>query len=178
MRTQTRYRITELSQNQPTRFDLRPSEQERHALAETLGLSGLRKLRLVGRIDARGRDDWTLQARLGATVVQPCVVTLEPVTTRIDTDIRRLYLAGYQQPDAPESEMPEDDTVEPLGNEIDLGTVMAEALALNLPLYPRATGAETEQAVFTEPGKEPMHDEDVRPFAGLAGLRAQFRKDQ
>ncbi len=177
MNTPNRYRIAELSQNRPTGFDLRPGDPERRALAEALGLTGLRKLRLAGRIEARGDADWALLARLGATVVQPCVVTLAPVTTRIDTDIRRLYLAGYRHPDAPESEMPEDDTTEPLGAWIDLGAVMAEALALNLPLYPHAPGVMAGEMVFTEPGKEPMRDRDARPFAGLAGLRKDVGKD-
>jgi len=175
--TPNRYRVADLSQNRPTMFDLRPTGQERRALAETLGLTGLRKLRLAGRIKACGDADWVLEARLGATVVQPCVVTLAPVTTRIDADVRRYYLADYHEPDAPESEMPEDDTTEPLGAWIDLDAVMAEALALNLPLYPHAPGAEAGEMVFTEPGKEPMHDRDARPFAGLAGLRKHDGKD-
>ena len=36
--------------------------------------------------------------------------------------------------------MPEDDTIEKLGREIDLAAVMIEALSLALPLYPRADG--------------------------------------
>jgi uncharacterized metal-binding protein YceD (DUF177 family) len=54
---------------------------------------------------------------------------------------------------------------------IDVSAVMAEALALHLPLYPRAGGADLGEAVFTEPGLAPMRDEDAKPFAGLAGLR-------
>ena len=73
--------------------------------------------------------------------------------------------------------MPDDDTIEPLPDVIDLGAVLAEALALNLPLYPRADGAHLDQAVFTEPGKLPMTDEDARPFAGLAGLRDQLKSE-
>ena len=48
------------------------------------------------------------------------------------------------------------------------------ALALALPLYPRAPGAELGQAVFAEPGTAPLKDEDLRPFAGLAGLKAKL----
>jgi len=44
-------------------------------IAEELGLSDLRKLRLQGRVFEDGTD-WVLDAQLGATVVQPCVVTL------------------------------------------------------------------------------------------------------
>jgi hypothetical protein len=40
--------------------------------------------------------------------------------------------------------MPEDDTTEALPERLDLSAVMAEALALALPDYPRAPDAEME----------------------------------
>lgn len=170
-------RVADLSQNAPTAFDLAPDAAEMARIAEDLGLAGLRKLRFAGEIEAHGRRDWLLTGRLGATVVQPCVVTLDPVVTRIDTDVRRLFLAEMPEPEAAEVEMPEDDTLEPLGDRIDPGAVMREALALALPLYPRKQAADLGEAVFTEPGKRPLTDEDTRPFAGLADLRAQLKKD-
>ncbi|MCE8009280.1 DUF177 domain-containing protein [Aestuariivita sp.] len=165
------YRLSDLPQGKPTRFDLSPDAQDMRALAEELELNALRKLRFAGEIRATGETDWRIDARLGATVVQPCVVSLEPVTTRIETSVTRHYVADHVEPDAAEVEMPEDDTVEPLPHQIDLTAVMAEALALSIPAYPRKDSAETVQAVFTEPGKAPLTDDDVRPFAGLAELR-------
>lgn len=112
-----------------------------------------------------------MTGQLGATVVQPCVVTLTPVTTRIETDVRRLYTPDFIDPDGDEVEMPEDDSLEPLGHQIDLSAVLIESLALALPLYPRADGAQIETANFTEPGKAAMTDDDAKPFAGLAALK-------
>ena len=169
-------RVADLPQNSPTAFDLHPESAALQALASQLGLSGLRKLRFTGSVAAHGKRDWELTARLGATVVQPCVVTLEPVTTRLELDVRRLYLSDWAEPEAPEVEMSDDETVEPLRAEIDPALVMAESLALALPLYPRKDGADLGEAVFTEPGQEPMRDKDARPFAGLAQLRDQLDK--
>ena len=50
------------------------------------------------------------------------------------------------------------------------------ALALALPLYPRAEGADLAQAQFAGPGVTPMTDEDARPFAGLKDLRDKLDK--
>jgi len=50
---------------------------------------------------------------------------------------------------------------------IDPAAVMIEALALAMPLYPRAEGADLGEAVHAEPGVTPMRDADARPFAGL-----------
>jgi len=158
-------------------FDLRPEPGACAQIAEALDITALRKLRFSGTLEPDGARDWHLAATLGATVVQPCVVTLAPVTTRIDTPVSRRYLADWQEPAGDEAEMPEDDTTEALPDTLDLASVMAEALALALPDYPRAPDAEIESAQFTAPGVKPMTDEDAKPLAGLAALRDRLRPD-
>ena len=178
MSNQTSLRVADLPQNAATPFELRPDNDTLEPIKRELGLLGLRKLSFVGQLSAQGKRDWLLKGKLGATVIQPCVVTLEPVTTRIDTPVTRVFLADWTDPDEPEFEIPEDDETEPLGAEIDPAQVMIEALSLALPQYPRKDGAELEQADYTEPGKRAMTDEDVKPFAGLADLRDALKKDE
>ncbi|UWR01426.1 DUF177 domain-containing protein [Ruegeria conchae] len=178
MSNQTSLRVADLPQNAATPFELRPDSDTLEPIKRELGLLGLRKLSFVGQLSAQGKRDWVLKGKLGATVIQPCVVTLEPVTTRIDTPVTRVFLANWTDPDEPEFEIPEDDETEPLGAEIDPAQVMIEALSLALPQYPRKDGAELEQADYTEPGKKAMTDEDVKPFAGLADLRDAMKKDE
>lgn len=159
-------------------FDLKPDASERAAIAERLGITGVKKLTLSGHLAPTGKADWDLRARLGATVVQPCVVTLEPVTTRIDEDLRRRYLADMPEvSDAAEFEMPEDDTAEALPETLDLELVMEEALALALPPWPRAAGVDPVEIAVTEPGQTPMTDDDVKPFAALKSLQQKLKKD-
>lgn len=166
-------RIAELSVNRPTPFELRPKPETVEALREELGLLALRKVSFTGEIVPEGASGWALRGHLGATVVQPCVVTLAPVTTRIEDEVTRSYRPDAQPTSnlPEEMEMPADDTVEPLGDRIEPFTVLAEALALALPLYPRADGAAVEQAGFAAPGTTPLSDEDVKPFAGLKALK-------
>ena len=168
-------RVSDLPQRQETPIFLEPDAAARKAMASELGVSEVRKARLDGTLRPEGKSDWRLDATLGATVVQPCIVTLQPVTTRIDEPVSRRYLAAYEiDPDIDEMEMPEDDTIEPLGETIDLAALLQEALSLAIPLYPRAEEATLGEAVFTEPGKTPMTDDEARPFAGLAGLKAKL----
>ena len=171
------FRVADLSPNTPVTFSLRPDAAALGDLARDLELSALRKLSFEGQLRAVGKTDWRLTARLGATVVQPCVVTLEPVTTRIDKEIERQFVAEYADPEDSEVEMPEDDSTEALGAWIDPTLVMQEALALATPDYPRKDGAELGQMVYTKPGEVAMTDEAARPFAGLADLKAQLEKD-
>ncbi len=77
-------RLADLPGRHETAVDFAPDAAGRAAIAAELGLSDLRKLRLAGRMVPVGRTDWRLEATLGATVVQPCVVTLDPVVTRIE----------------------------------------------------------------------------------------------
>lgn len=174
----TAFHVSELSHSADNSFALRPEAAQLALIAQELELSALRKLSFQGQIEAHGKSDWTLKARLGATVVQPCVVTLEPVTTRIDVDVTRHFLSEYEETDEAEAEMPEDDTTEALGQWIDPAVVMMEALALAVPDYPRKNDAELGQLVYTKPGNAPMTDEDARPFAGLAALKGQWEKDE
>jgi uncharacterized metal-binding protein YceD (DUF177 family) len=170
-------RLADLPNRKPTEAVLTPTTAERAALAEALGITAIKKLTFQARLTPIGRTDWTLDGRLGATVVQDCVVTFAPVTTRIDEDVRRTYMQDLPDPDPGESEMPEDDTVDPLPAVLDLGDVMAEALALALPAFPRAPDAPPLEVSVTEPGKAPMTDADARPFAGLAALRDKLGDD-
>lgn len=175
MSESTAFRVADLPQNRPTRFELRPDAPAMAALAQELGLNELRKLRFAGEIRAMGKRDWEVVAELGATVVQDCVVTLDPVTTRIDQKLRRSFIAGMEYAESEEEvEMPEDDSSEPLGSHIDVQEIMEEALALFVPQYPRKDGAVLGESVHAQPGVAPMRDEDTRPFAGLAALRDQL----
>ncbi|MDC0737334.1 DUF177 domain-containing protein [Cognatishimia sp. SS12] len=171
------YRVADLRQNQQTRFVIEPDAAALEALTRDLDIVNLRKLRFEGAIMASGKRDWKVQGALGATVVQACVVTLAPVTTRIDAEIEWIFKADYQSPEVEEYELTDEENVEQLGTEIDVFSVMRESLALNLPLYPRAPDATFEKMAYTEPGKKAMTDEDARPFAGLAGLKDKLAGD-
>lgn len=169
--------LARLSRAAPTNFTLEPDAEARTRIAADLDLRGLRKLRLDGKLHPEGKADWRLEAKLGATAVQSCVVTLEPVTTRIDTSLVRSYRADMPEPVGDELEMPEDDTIEPLPATLDLRALMIEALALELPDYPRAVGVELGQAVYAPPGVAPITDDDAKPLAGLAALRDKLAGD-
>ncbi len=162
--------IATASVHEPVAFAYAPEAEERAALADGLDIRGVKKLRFEGRILPENARDLVLEATLGATVVQDCVVTGDPVTTRVDEPVVRRYLADLEEPTGDEVEMPEDETADPLPAQIDLAGVMAEALALALPPWPRAEGAEPVDITVTEPGKTPMTDDDAKPFAALKSL--------
>lgn len=171
----TRFRTGGLSPRKPTRFTYTPDKAEREVLARDIGLLALHALELTGEVRPHGRDELVLEARLVARADQPCSVTLVPVPAKIDEPVRRRYIADYQTPEGDEVEMPEDDTVEPMPEMIDLAEIAAEALALALPLYPRAPGVDFTQALHAGDGVAPLSDQDVKPFSALQGLAEQLK---
>ncbi len=172
------FRQADLGRRSPLAFHVEFDAAERAALAADLGIEAIRKLRFLGELHPEGTRDWRLEGHLGATVVQACIVTLAPVVTRIDENVTRRFVADASAPPpGSEIEMPEDTDTEPLGPAIDPAVVMAEALALALPDYPRAQGVETADILVTEPGVVPLTEAEVHPFAALAALRKDTSDD-
>ncbi|MEM6587927.1 MAG: DUF177 domain-containing protein [Pseudomonadota bacterium] len=169
-------KVSKLSPKASFPFDLQPTGADLATLQEDLGLLSLRKLRLSGEIAASGSTDWALNAKIGATVVQPCVVTLEPVTTRIDEPVSRLYVKRWPSEEdlGEEVEMPEDDSLERLGEEIDVYAVLQEALALALPVYPRSGDAEVEGLEARPEGARAITSIDDDAFSALSDLKKKL----
>ncbi|MFV0490712.1 MAG: YceD family protein [Pseudorhodobacter sp.] len=169
-------RVSALPQRKPYRFDLAPDAHARAALAADLGITTLAALHFAGEIRASGKTDFRLEASLEARAEQPSALTLAPVETKIREKVLRQYIHDMTWPEAEEAEMPDDDSAEPLPEEIDLRAVLLESLALALPDYPRTPGETLEDAVFGPEGSAPLRDEDLRPFSGLAALRDRLSK--
>lgn len=147
-------------------FEWQASDAERIDLAAFLGLDRLDGLQISGRIEPGRKGDVHVSAAFAADVVQTCVVTLEPVETRIVDTVERVFTlragvaAGREIDLTPDAEDPPD-PVE--GGEVDIGAVVVEALALAIDPYPRKKGAVLEY--------QPADAPDPGPFAALAKLK-------
>jgi len=170
------FQVGRLPRSRQVAFRIEPDAAARAALAAELELLALRKLRFEGQLRPLEGGGWELRAELGATVVQPCGITLAPVTTRIDEPVIRRYLPDWRDPaleagaDA-EIEVPDDTDTEALGSVIDPATVMAEALALAVPAFPRAPDANLGSEGAAAPASDSAANGARRPFAALAPLR-------
>jgi len=170
----TRFLAGALSLRRPTRFDYAPDRAASVELARSLGLLGLYQLRFHGEIAPDGRGEFLLTGSLSADVSQACVVTLDPVDSRVRETVTRRFVTDLPEPAADEVEMAPDDTIEPLPEMIDIAEIAIEALMLALPLYPRAPGATLGEMIHAEAGVTPLADGDLKPFAGLAALAGRL----
>ena len=150
------------------RIELSADEGERNRIADRLGL------RALDRVDAHatlGRKGEIVRARgrLKASLCQSCVVTNEPVEASVDEPFDIYFLpepgSGESQ-DEVELVEADCDVVFHDGSAIDLGSAIADSLALGLDPYPRSAGAE---AALKEAGI--LSEAEAGPFAALAKLK-------
>jgi uncharacterized metal-binding protein YceD (DUF177 family) len=150
------------------RLDLVADAAERQAVAERLALGGL------DRFDAHvtlSRTGAVVRAegRIVAALEQSCVVTGEPVSAHIDEAFAIQFMPEPREA-APDDEIElgeEDcDVVFYDGAAIDLGSAIADTLALSIDPYPRSAGAE---AALRDAGV--LTEEQASPFAALATLK-------
>ncbi len=144
--------------------------KDREQFAARTGAISISKFRFEGEITSSNGGDWLLSGRLGATVVQQCVVSLVEMKTRIDVAVARTFVQEPKRYEpGPDRKIPEDDTLELLAPEIDLYAIARETLVLELPAYPRISGAKVDDIEsFNSHWNGSAFDE--RPFSALSSL--------
>jgi uncharacterized metal-binding protein YceD (DUF177 family) len=153
------------------RFEM--DEAQRRAVAETLGVPEVQAF--VGDFEVRPLrgHSYSVRGKVEATVVQTCVVTLDPFPQEVAEEVDVTLMRAEDLDPASRGKEALVDAVETEGPEvfhrgrIDLGVIATEHLALGLDPYPRAPGADF--------GGHIEDDSEVRPspFAGLADLKAR-----
>ena len=160
-------------------FQFEANYDERVALARRFELIALPSLKAEGRIIS---SDHGRRARVEgvvrAEVVQPCVVTLEPVPAVVEDSFVRTYTSSPT--DSEREEVVDLDSDDPpelmLGGVVDIGEAVAETLGLALDPYPRAPGAELVVSSEEEDAGSPQdvtklaENERESPFRALKGL--------
>ena len=150
------------------RLDLVADDAERAAIAKRLDLASLERLEAHVCLE-RTADIIRAKGRLVASLDQSCVVTGEPVSAHVDEPFVLMFV-----PEPPSGGPDEEielgnsdlDVVFHDGASIDLGSALADTLALSLDPYPRSAGAD---AALKEAGV--LTEEQASPFAVLAKLR-------
>jgi uncharacterized metal-binding protein YceD (DUF177 family) len=156
----------------PSNFKYDADPAERAALAERFGLVSLDRFHASFSVRRLRKDLIRVKGHISASLVQACVVTLDPVPAEIAEDVE---LDFSEEPDDSGLEMDLDaeaaDGPEPLsGGMIDLGEVAAEQLGLAIDPYPRKPGAEIPAQWAGEPAAEPEPEPKVNPFSALEKL--------
>jgi uncharacterized metal-binding protein YceD (DUF177 family) len=150
------------------RIDLAADDSERRAIVERLDLDGLDRLAAHVTL-SRDSDSIKAEGRLSASLTQRCVITGDPVASHVDEPFTLIFKpepSAFAPDEEIELASDELDTIFYEGGVIDLGSAIADTLALGIDPFPRSAGAE---AALKEAGV--MSEAEASPFAVLAKLK-------
>jgi uncharacterized metal-binding protein YceD (DUF177 family) len=152
----------------PVDVHLEADKQELQALAETWDVIAVEDFRAELQIGRWKKDGVRVKGRVRASIVQACVVTLEPVPSKIDETFEQIFVPENSKlarrpanntgemvldPDGPD--MPESF----VGDTIDAGEVVTEFAAMAIDPYPRKEGVAFEGHI------EDTGENDKKPSA-------------
>lgn len=156
----------------PVRIGLEADAEELQALAKFWDVVSVEYLKAELQVSRWKKDGVKIKGEVHAAITQSCVVTLEPVSSKIDETLEQIFVPEGSKlarmvtneegeivldPDGPD--IPDQFT----GDSIDVGTVVTEFAALAIDPYPRR--ADVEFAGFGE--KEAEQEKRPSPFAVL-----------
>ena len=157
----------------------RPAELQ--ALAKRMKLPAIRMLTATLRVEPEGGGAYMVRGALTAEVEQECVRTLDIFPATVKAEVERRFVpadspAARALEELPVIELDADSPDEPdiiRDDEIDLGELAAEVLALSLDPWPRKPGTDFVDMEAGAPEKPAEEDGMApgNPFAVLRGLK-------
>lgn len=183
----------EIVAGKAVKVSIAPSDQERAALSNRLGLYALNSLKADLRLQRNpGNMVIHIMGKIMADVVQQCIVTLEPVSEHIEEEFESWFADQTQAvsfnkakrdrlsiKEKGEQPMMEeyDDPESIVDGRIDLGELVAQHLSLCLNPYPRAQGAWYEKG-DDEVRQNDTENQGKNPFAALKDWKAKEGKKE
>jgi len=142
--------------------EIEASAAVRAELAKLAAVRDLPQLLAVFDLTRQGAGV-RVSGQVKAQVGQTCVVTLEPIESRLEEAVDLVFAPSAVVATKSGDEEPPEPLV---GGKVDLGALATEFLLLGIDPYPRKPGAE-----FAPPKVE---DSGERPFAALATLKKRL----
>jgi uncharacterized metal-binding protein YceD (DUF177 family) len=147
---------------------------EMTAIAKLLDLRGLEDLALTYRLVRAGAGRLRLKGELKATVIQTCVVSLEPVESNLEVPVEAEFwpeamIGAHEEREEGHGTPALAEWPEPISEgRIDLGPLIYETLATSLEPYPKREGVSFE---WSQEGEAPNREPRTSPFAALGALK-------
>jgi uncharacterized metal-binding protein YceD (DUF177 family) len=164
------------------RMQIAPQEENKKDIAKRLGILQLQSLKAKISLRRENKRMVKVSGSFKASVVQECVVTLQPVSEQISENFEAWFADPQQvvsfararhERDKEKSEierpmLEEYEDPEPIiDGQIDVGEVVLQFLSLSINPFPRSK--EAQAAFEREEGDSPKKREN--PFAALKALK-------
>lgn len=140
-------------------------------LARRFGLPALHSLAAELKVSRWRGEGLKIKGRFTADLDQTCVVSLDNFRSGLTDEFEGFFLPAHGTASA-DSAVIEEGDAEPFENGIiDMGEVVAEAVALALDPYPRKPGVNFADVIEDEGAEDAAEGRATRPFAGLDRLK-------
>ncbi len=157
----------------PVTVKVSADDRERQELAEMWQVLEVKSLKAEVYLSRWKKDGVRVKGQVQAEIVQACVVTLEPVVSKIDEEFEQIFvpegskLARVVAKDAAEMVLDPDGPDLPeefAGDSIDIGEAITEFAAMAIDPYPRKPGVEFSDHIESTADAK---SDRPNPFAAL-----------
>jgi uncharacterized metal-binding protein YceD (DUF177 family) len=139
------------------------TDEHNQTIVEIFNLLELKSFSVQFHVEKQINNTYILQGSINAVVVQPSVVSFEPVTTKISEQFTVVLLPTQKRLADYEESHPDDDSDVFVDGEYDVGGVALEYLSLCLPDNPKLPGENADYKEFDETESKAK----ISPFASL-----------
>jgi len=156
--------------------NLEATPEECAKLAERLDLLAVDRLSAKLRLTRKGQGDSirvSVTGHLAAKVTQACVISLDPVSSEIETDVDAVFDSDADSDDGGlrldyDLDLENEDITEPIiDGAIDLGELCAQILATAIDPFPRKEGVDSSEMTLESA------DSEENPFSVLKKLKSE-----
>ena len=161
-----------LRQTKKFTFQYTSNLKELTELTRILKIEELKAFSFHGQFFQLNENDYMLRASFNATLVQLCIISLNPIRTKISNKINQSY-SDEDNNQKTNHLLIDHDSIEKeqIKSEINVGDIMLEALSLEIPLYPKKKNAKFEGITVTESEIKPLDQTLNNPFLSLKKLK-------
>lgn len=160
---------------------IEPDEEIRAKLAAQCNVLSISEFSAQLNVKSWHKDGVRVSGSLNASLIQSCIITLDPVAEHINAQIDAVFVPTSSKLAKPRInaetreliiEAEGDDVPElfELPN-LDVGAVVAEFFALELNPYPKSPDADVSNAALDPQDDNAQPDVKENPFAALAKIR-------
>ena len=168
-----------LKRKRKVKFQHTSNSEELSAMTEMLRVEKLKAFIFNGHLIQSNKTTCTLEASFQATVMQNCIISLNPVKTVIHRKISQSYFITDQlstlREEGKKIQTISTDfnsaDIDEISEEINIGNILFEALSFEIPLYPKKKGVIFEGITATKAGIGPLEQNRNSPFDALKKLK-------
>ena len=144
-------------------FNVNLDQKELKNLSNFLNLKNIKNFKCSGEMEKIINNKFKFRCIISCQIFQKCIISLEDVKSKINKITKRTIIF--------DEKLTSDENIDYFENKINIGDIIIEILALEIPDYPRLPGKKFEGLTITKKGTQKFNKEKINPFSILKKLK-------